>query len=63
MVHEEYLPPSTSDFTAGIQRIVDALKDKPGRKVIEVIWAGATPPYGALAALDQLPGGTRASLP
>jgi branched-chain amino acid transport system substrate-binding protein len=52
VVHEEYLPQNTSDFTAGIQRIVDALKDKPGRKVIEVIWAGATPPYGALAALD-----------
>ena len=52
IVHEEYLPPTTSDFTAGIQRIVDALKDKPGRKVIAVIWAGATPPYGALAALD-----------
>ena len=52
IVHEEYLPQSTTDFTAGIQRIVDVLKDKPGRKVIEVIWAGATPPYGALAALD-----------
>ena len=52
IVHEEYLPQSTTDFTAGIQRIVDALKDKPGRKVIEVIWAGASPPYGALAALD-----------
>jgi branched-chain amino acid transport system substrate-binding protein len=52
IVHEEYLPQSTSDFTAGIQRVVDALKDKPGKKVIEVIWAGATPPYGALAALD-----------
>jgi branched-chain amino acid transport system substrate-binding protein len=52
IVHEEYLPQSTTDFTAGIQRVVDALKDKPGKKVIEVIWAGATPPYGALAALD-----------
>jgi len=52
IVHEEYLPQSTTDFTAGIQRIVDALKDKPGRKFIEVIWAGATPPFGALAALD-----------
>src|SRR6478752_637394 len=52
IVHEEYLPQSTTDFTAGIQRIVDALKDKPGRKFIEVIWAGASPPYGALAALD-----------
>ena len=52
VVHEEFLPQNTSDFTAGIQRIVDALKDKPGRKIIAVIWAGATPPYGALAALD-----------
>ena len=52
IVHEEYLPPATSDFTAGIQRIVDVLKDKPGRKFIAVVWAGATPPYNALAALD-----------
>ncbi len=52
IVHEEYLPQSTTDFTAGIQRVVDALKDKPGKKVIFVIWAGATPPFGALAALD-----------
>jgi branched-chain amino acid transport system substrate-binding protein len=52
IVHEEYLPPSTTDFTAGIQRCVDALKDKPGRKVIAVVWAGASPPYNALAALD-----------
>ncbi|MDB5871457.1 MAG: Extracellular ligand-binding receptor [Ramlibacter sp.] len=52
VVHEEYLPPNTSDFTAGIQRVVDALKDKPGRKYISVVWAGATPPYNALAALN-----------
>ncbi|MDB5954690.1 substrate-binding domain-containing protein [Ramlibacter sp.] len=50
IVHEEYLPQTTTDFTAGIQRVVDALKDKPGRKVIEVIWAGGTPPFNALAA-------------
>ncbi|GAB1386259.1 substrate-binding domain-containing protein [Melaminivora sp.] len=52
IVHEEYLPQTTTDFTAGIQRIVDALKDKPGRKAIEVIWAGGTPPFNALAAQD-----------
>jgi branched-chain amino acid transport system substrate-binding protein len=52
IVHEEYLPTATTDFTAGIQRLVDALKDKPGPKVIAVVWAGATPPFGALAALD-----------
>jgi branched-chain amino acid transport system substrate-binding protein len=50
IVHEEYLPQTTTDFTAGIQRIVDAMKDQPGRKVIEVIWAGGTPPFNALAA-------------
>ena len=49
IVHEEYLPTSTTDFTAGIQRLVDSLKDKPGRKVISVVWAGGTPPFGALA--------------
>ncbi len=50
VVHEEYLPPNTTDFTAGIQRVVDQLKDKPGRKFIAVVWAGATPPFNALAA-------------
>ncbi|MBV8035648.1 MAG: substrate-binding domain-containing protein [Pelomonas sp.] len=52
IVHEEYLPTATTDFTAGIQRLVDALKDRPGPKVIGVVWAGGTPPFGALAALD-----------
>ncbi|MBE7940068.1 MULTISPECIES: substrate-binding domain-containing protein [Ramlibacter] len=52
IVHEEYLPPTTTDFTAGFQRIVDAMKDKPGRKVIFVIWAGANPPFAKLADLD-----------
>jgi branched-chain amino acid transport system substrate-binding protein len=52
VVHEEYLPQNTTDFTAGFQRIVDGLKDKPGRKVIFVIWAGANPPFAKLADLD-----------
>jgi len=52
IVHEEYLPQNTTDFTAGIQRVVDVLKGKPGRKAIEVIWAGGTPPFNALAAQD-----------
>src|SRR3954464_1823385 len=29
IIHEEYLPQTTTDFTAGFQRIVDAMKDKP----------------------------------
>ena len=32
---------NTTDFTAPAQRLFDALKDKPGRKIIWVIWAGA----------------------
>jgi len=43
LVHEEYLPPATTDFTAGGQRLIDKLKDLPGRKVIYIIWAGGNP--------------------
>ena len=51
IVHEEYLPQNTTDFTAGAQRLIDALKDKPGRKVIWVVWAGAGNPF-KIADLD-----------
>src|SRR5215813_3112568 len=51
IVHEEYLPTSTTDFTAGAQRLIDALKDQPGRKVIFIIWAGAGNPF-KIADLD-----------
>ncbi len=40
IIHEEYLPTTTTDFTAGAQRIIDKLKDQPGRKIIWIIWAG-----------------------
>ena len=43
IVHEEYAPQQTTDFTAPAQRLFEALKDKPGRKVIVVIWAGPHP--------------------
>jgi branched-chain amino acid transport system substrate-binding protein len=43
VVHEEYAPPTTTDFTASAQRIFDALAKEQGRKVIWVIWAGADP--------------------
>jgi branched-chain amino acid transport system substrate-binding protein len=52
IVHEEYLPPATTDFTAGIQRCIDSLKDLPGHRVIAVVWAGAASPYSALADLE-----------
>ena len=51
IVHEEYLPAATTDFTAGAQRLIDKLKDKPGRKIIWIIWAGAGNPF-KIADLD-----------
>ncbi|MCP8938324.1 substrate-binding domain-containing protein [Alsobacter sp. SYSU M60028] len=43
VVFEEYAPQTTTDFTASAQRLFDALKDKPGRKIIPIIWAGQHP--------------------
>jgi branched-chain amino acid transport system substrate-binding protein len=51
IVHEEYLPTNTTDFTAGAQRLIDKLKDQPGRKIIWIIWAGAGNPF-KIADLD-----------
>jgi len=51
LVHEEYLPANTTDFTAGAQRLFDALKGKPGRKIIFINWAGAGNPF-KIADLD-----------
>jgi branched-chain amino acid transport system substrate-binding protein len=52
IVHEEYLPVGTTDFTAGLQRIIDKLKDQPGNKYISVGWAGSPTPFGKIADLD-----------
>lgn len=49
---EEYAPANTTDFTASAQRLFDALKDKPGRKIIWVIWAGAGDPLTKLQDMD-----------
>ncbi len=43
VVFEEYAPVTTTDFTASAQRLFDALKDKPGRKIIAIAWAGPSP--------------------
>ncbi|NIF85727.1 ABC transporter substrate-binding protein [Comamonas sp. Tr-654] len=45
LAHEEYLPAATTDFTAGAQRLIDRLKDVPGKKVIWIVWAGAGNPF------------------
>ena len=51
LVHEEYAPPTTTDFTAPAQRIFDALAKEQGETYLFILWAGADP-TGKLAALD-----------
>ncbi|MEH6436207.1 substrate-binding domain-containing protein [Massilia sp. DD77] len=43
VVHEEYAPMTTTDFTASTQRLFDALKDKPQPRVLGIVWAGPNP--------------------
>jgi branched-chain amino acid transport system substrate-binding protein len=43
IVFEEFAPFFTTDFTAPAQRLFDALKDRPGRKIIAILWAGPSP--------------------
>ena len=50
VVHEEYTPIQATDFTAPIQKIIGALKDKPGAKYVFVIWAGKGGPFPQLVA-------------
>ncbi len=48
---EEYVPVKNTDFTATIERLFDALKDKEGRKVI-VIYVAGIDAMTPLAAAD-----------
>jgi branched-chain amino acid transport system substrate-binding protein len=48
VVHEEYTPQQATDFTAPIQRIIAALKDRTGPKYVFVIWAGKGGPFPQL---------------
>ncbi len=52
IVHEEYLPVGTTDFTAGLLRLVDKLKDQPGNKFISVVWSGAPTPFPKIAEME-----------
>ncbi|MFO1327424.1 MAG: substrate-binding domain-containing protein [Rubrivivax sp.] len=52
VVHEEYLPVGTTDFTAGLQRIIDKLKDEKGPKYLSVGWAGNPTPFPKIADLE-----------
>ena len=52
LVDEEFVPQDTKDFTAVGQRLFDGLKDKSGRKIIWVLWAGGGNPMSKLNALQ-----------
>ena len=43
VVHEEFIPLSTNDFTAPMQRIFDAMKTASGKKYLLVIWGAPNP--------------------
>lgn len=44
IIHEEYVPPKTVDFTAPAQRIIQAMKDQKGVKYVFPYWAGKGSP-------------------
>jgi len=52
IVHEEYVPTDTTDFTAAAERIFNAMKDEEGDKKLFLIWAGGGNPMGKLQAMD-----------
>lgn len=52
VVTEEYVPLKTTDFTAATVRMFNALKDKPGRKVILIYVAGGGDPMGKIQAME-----------
>lgn len=52
LVHEEYAPTDTTDFTAYAERIFNALKDLDGEKKVFILWAGGGNPLGKLNAMD-----------
>ena len=52
IVAEEYIPQGTTDFTAPTERMFNALKEQPGRKVILIYVAGGGDPMGKIQAMQ-----------
>ncbi|MFA7436797.1 substrate-binding domain-containing protein [Castellaniella sp.] len=66
VVHEEYLPFDTTDFTAAAQRLFDALGQAgecPGGRLIFSMWAGASNPIGRINDLHPERLGIRLAAP
>jgi len=51
MIHEEYCPMAQTDHTSSVQRVIDALRDKPGEKYVFIVWAGKSPPLEQMAIM------------
>ncbi|MBU1274936.1 MAG: substrate-binding domain-containing protein [Proteobacteria bacterium] len=52
VVHTEFVPATTADFTAPAQRIIKALKNQKGDKYLCVYWAGKNNPMSKLQAMN-----------
>lgn len=55
LVAEEFLPVNATDFTAGGEKVINALKnatDCPSGKYIFIVWAGPSNPFTGLEALN-----------
>lgn len=59
LVHEEYVPTDTTDFTAAAERIFNALEAHEGDRRLFVIWAGGGNPMGRIQAMDPERRGVR----
>ncbi len=51
VVHEEYMPLNTVDFTAPAQRIIKAMSKVKGEKYLAIYWAGKNNPTAKLNAM------------
>jgi len=51
VIHEEYMPLDTVDFTAPAQRIINAMSKVEGKKYLAVYWAGKNDPTAKLNAM------------
>lgn len=52
IVHEEYVPTDTTDFTAAAERIFNAMDGVEGDKRLFIIWAGGGNPMSKINAMD-----------
>ncbi|WP_108257891.1 substrate-binding domain-containing protein [Mangrovicoccus ximenensis] len=52
IVHEEYVPTGTTDFTAAAERIFTAMDGQEGAKKLFLLWAGGGNPMGKINAME-----------